>query len=162
LTTSRVPSTLVTEVNCLVARAAAAAIVTDAVVASEPIGCSIATELKMTWPALLVTRTKSPPTTGRPRYVRSYGTYWVAPEAMTLPWVKASSALACRYAGRVATSAAVFCAASVAAGSATAVTTDASAVAGAAPTIVAAPTVSAAPMISSRFATFMNSSPFAR
>ena len=57
-----------------------------------------------TWPSERVTTTKSPPTTGRPLYVRSYGTYCspLVP-ATTECWTKASDELACRRAGRLAT-----------------------------------------------------------
>src|SRR5262249_2048756 len=101
--------TVLTVLSCLVATAWAALVVSDGVVDRAPIGRVIATELAIIWPALFVTMTKSPPTTGSLLYVRRYGTYWAPAEGVTLPWMNDSAALLCRYDGRVATSAAAFC-----------------------------------------------------
>src|SRR4051812_40155468 len=72
-----------------------------------------ATEVFTTWPAELVTTTKSPPTTGRFLYVRSYGTYCVPLKLITACWVNLSFALACSAAGLAATKSVAALAASV-------------------------------------------------
>src|SRR6266511_965394 len=95
-TTRRVPSTLVTVRSCRVATASASPWASVGAVDRLPIGRCRATELKTNWPALLSTRTKSPPTTGTPPYVRSYGTYWVDPDEITAPCVNLSFGLALR------------------------------------------------------------------
>jgi len=69
-----VPSVLLTLRSWPFAVASAAAWVTVGLVASVPIGFCCATEFAMTWPAPFVTRTKSPPITDSPLYVRSYET----------------------------------------------------------------------------------------
>jgi hypothetical protein len=90
--------------------------------------------------------TKSPPTTGTPPYVRSYGTYCVDPDEITVPCTNFSFELAFRYAGRVATSSAAFWAARACAvpGEAGGVGA-AVAVADVAPTAIIGPTMSVTP-----------------
>src|SRR5262245_10629499 len=73
-TTSCVPSILLTLLSCLVATASAAALVREGVRDSAPIGLVIATDEATFCPALLVTMTKSPPTTGSEPYLRWKGT----------------------------------------------------------------------------------------
>src|SRR5262245_53954385 len=76
-TTSVVPSTPLTVVSCLRATASASALDTRGITDMLPIGRLCATEVNFVWPVTSVTTTKSPPTTRRPLYVRSNGTYRV-------------------------------------------------------------------------------------
>jgi hypothetical protein len=73
-TTSVVPSTVSTVVSCALATSAAASPVSVGVTASSPIGLVCATDVYFAWPLPSVITTKSPPVTGRPLYVRVYGT----------------------------------------------------------------------------------------
>src|SRR6266540_2043680 len=82
----------------------AAAGVSAGVVDRAPIRLVCATEVPVMWPAASVITTKSPPNTGRPLYVRSYGTNWVPSSTeMTGRAAYVSPALAYSAAARRAT-----------------------------------------------------------
>ncbi|GAA2696694.1 hypothetical protein GCM10010428_78000 [Actinosynnema pretiosum subsp. pretiosum] len=57
----------------------------------------------VTWQSGATTTTKSPPSTGRPRWVRSYGGYPTPSTVLGLSAVKPSSAAACNCSGLAAT-----------------------------------------------------------
>src|SRR5215217_2886572 len=78
------------------AAVSAAGLVTDGTVDRRAIAVSWPTDVDSGWPALSVTTTKSPPYTGRPWWVRRYGTYCrPSLEEMTACCVNVSPAAAC-------------------------------------------------------------------
>jgi hypothetical protein len=100
-----VPSTVVTVWSVFFATASASAWLSVGLVESVPIGRVNATDVYVVRPAAFTATTKSPPITGTPLYVRSYGTYCMPPDEITGCCTNASSALEFRIGGRVATSA---------------------------------------------------------
>ena len=102
-TTRWVSSIPLTDFSVAAAAFSAMALASRGFVPRPAMTCFCATEVELTRPDGSTTTTKSPPTTGRPRYVRSYGTYRQPCDATILCWTNASSGPARRYAGLPAT-----------------------------------------------------------